>query len=136
MESKHVHQVIYREGLAELLRDRVRESMLQQRKKIRDIASQLGGEMGLKESTVCHMVQNLRSFPSFQLPTSNKCISVSPYQKLRRVSLVLQALNFGENEEVILRLRRLYGNDFVYPPGEKINLEQAEKPMNSWMDYL
>jgi hypothetical protein len=136
MDSKHIHQVIYREGLGDLLKDRVRESMCLQKRTCQNLGSQLCEEMGLRELTVAHFVANLRRFPSFELPIYSNYISVSPKESLRRVSLVLHALNFDANEEVILRLRRLYGNDFVYPPLKIEELQQPQVQMKQWTDYL
>ena len=45
----------------------------------------------------------------------HKPYSRADHGKLFKLSLVLNLLDFREDDEVVVRLKRLYGNDFNYP---------------------
>jgi hypothetical protein len=120
MNFKNIPRGVYNNGLAFLLQYRIKDSMKEQGKTTRGLARLLAGEMRLGEGYVANIITNLRIQPELELPVKESpYYSVEPSERLRRVAIVLCALNFKEDDRVIKRLRRLYGNDFVYPPLKK-----------------
>lgn len=82
----------------------------------RDLSGKLHEELGLGENSSYSLIGNLRNCASFVFPSEYPAGNDLPAEeRLRRIAIVLDELNFSEEDDIILRLRRKY-KYFQYPP--------------------
>jgi len=102
-------------SLEEYVSSAIKTGMSRTGKTARALASELGGTMDLTEGATKGLISNLINMRGNRLPTHD-IESPGSRKKLDRFARVLWGVDVPEDDEAVVRAKKLYKRHFVYPP--------------------